>query len=82
VAILRVLLVLAASASAFGQFLQERHRLKVLQGLPGRRARDYYEATRTRDERLMVGVTVALVLGAAAALILTFIGRGSGGAAG
>ena len=78
--ILRIALVVAASLSSLGQFLQERHRLKVITSLPGRRARDYYESTRTRDERLMLGVTIVLVLAAAAALVVTFAGRPGAGA--
>jgi hypothetical protein len=79
VTILRFALVLAATLSSLGQFLQERHRLKVIASLPGRRARDHYEKTRARDERLMLGVTLVLVVAAIAALALTF-GRGGGGA--
>jgi hypothetical protein len=65
----RLILVAAAGVTAVAQFLQERHRLKVIAQLPGRQARDYYERTRERGERLMLGVTVALALAAAAALV-------------
>jgi hypothetical protein len=78
VIILRALLILAAGAASLGQFLQERHRLKVITGLPGRKARDYYEATRTRDERMMIGVTLALVVAAVAAMIVTFASKATG----
>ena len=47
-----------------------------LEGLPGRQARDYYERTRERGERLMLGVSVALALAAVAALVAT-VGRAS-----
>lgn len=76
--LLRAILVLAAGAGALGQFLQERHRLKVITSLSGRKARDYYEATRTRDERLMLGFTIALVVAAAAAMFVTFAGKATG----
>jgi hypothetical protein len=66
-------LILAASAGAIAQFLQERHRLGVIKGLSGRKARDYYEARRERGERFMLAVTVTFVVGAAAALFLTFV---------
>ena len=72
--IVRLILVVAVGLAALGQFLQERRRLKVIERLPGREARDHYEATRERDERLMVGVTVTLALAAVAALVVT-LGR-------
>jgi hypothetical protein len=72
VPMVRLILVAAAGVTAVAQFLQERHRLKVIERLPGRRARDYYERTRERDERLMLGVSVALALAAGAALVVTF----------
>ena len=68
--IVRILLVLAAGITAVAQFLTERHRLKVIERLPGREARDYYEATRERGERLMVAVTAALALAAMVALVV------------
>ena len=74
--LLRFILVVAAGLAAFGQYLQERHRFKVIERLPGREARDYYERTRERDERLMVGVTVALSLAAVAAGIVMAIHHG------
>jgi hypothetical protein len=70
VSIVRIILVLGAGITAVAQFLTERHRLKVIQRLPGREARDYYEATRERGERLMIGVTVAIGLAALGALIM------------
>ena len=68
--ILRLILVIAAGLTTVAQQLQERHRLKVIESLPGPRARDYYEATRERDERLMLAVTGLLALAAAAALVV------------
>ena len=68
--ILRLLLVLAAAASALGQFLQERHRLKLLGQLPGRQARDTYEKIRARDGRFMLVFTLVLVAVAVTALIV------------
>jgi hypothetical protein len=72
VPILRILLIVAAALGAVAQFLQERRRLEVIKTLPGRKARDYYEATRERGERFMIGVTIVLALAGATALILTF----------
>ena len=68
--IVRIILVLGASIAAVAQFLTERHRLKVIRRLPGREARDYYEATRERGERLMIAVTAALALAAIGALVM------------
>jgi hypothetical protein len=70
VSIVRIILVLGASIAAVAQFLTERHRLKIIRRLPGREARDYYEATRERGERLMIGVTAALALAAVGALVM------------
>ena len=67
--VLRLIRVLVAALTTAAQLWQEKRRLKVLEGLPGRAARDHYEATRARDERLMIGVTAALALGAVAALV-------------
>jgi hypothetical protein len=71
VPIVRIIIVLGAFVTAVAQFLTERHRLKVIERLPGREARDYYEATRERDELLMVAVTATLALAAVAALVVT-----------
>jgi hypothetical protein len=68
--LIRLILVAAAGVTALAQYLQERHRLKIIERLPGRQARDYYERTRERGERLMVGVTAALTLAAVAALVV------------
>ena len=70
--LVRIILVLAACLGAVGQFLQERRRLEVVKRLPGREARDYYEATRERSERFMIVVTALLVVAAAGALVVTF----------
>jgi hypothetical protein len=72
VPILRILLVVAAALGAVAQFVQERHRLNVIKGLPGRQARDYYERTRERGERFMIAVTAVLAVAAVAALVVTF----------
>lgn len=74
--VLRLILVIVAGMTTAAQLWQERQRLKVIERLPGRQARDYYEATRTREERLMVGVTALLALAAMAAVaVLATLGR-------
>ena len=76
--IVRIIVVLGASIAAVAQFLTERHRLKVIRRLPGREARDYYEANRERGERLMIAVTAALALAAIVALVMIVRWRMSG----
>ena len=76
--VLRLILVLVAALTTAAQLWQEKRRLKVLEGLPGRAARDHYEATRARDERLMIGVTAVLALAAIAGLVVMAThGRGA-----
>jgi hypothetical protein len=77
VSIVRIILVLGAGITAVAQFLTERHRLKVIRGLPGREARDYYETTRERGERLMIAVTATLASAAIGALVV-ILRRGAG----
>jgi len=78
VRVFRLILVVAAALAAGGQFLEERRRLKVIERLPGREARDYYERTRARDERLMVAVTAVLAVAATAGVVATLVhGRGA-----
>jgi len=71
VPLLRIILVVAAGLGAVGQFLQERRRLEVVKRLPGREARDYYEATRERSERFMIVVTALLVVAAVGSIVVT-----------
>jgi hypothetical protein len=75
VPIVRVILVVLACLGAAGQFWQERRRLEIVKRLPGREARDYYEATRERSERFMIFVTILLVLAAVAAVVVTLARR-------
>jgi hypothetical protein len=75
-----LILVLAAALTTAAQLWQENRRFKLLERLPGREARDHYEATRARDERLMVGVTAVLALAAAAALAVVATRTGLGSA--
>jgi hypothetical protein len=68
--VLRLILVVLAGLTTAAQLWQERQRLKVIDRLPGRQARDFFEATRARDERLMVAVTTLLALAAVAAVVV------------
>lgn len=70
--LLRILIILLAGAAVAGQYLQERYMLVVLEKLPGREARDRYEARRRRSERGMLVLSVVcglLGLGALADLL-------------
>lgn len=51
--------VLVALAIAGAGYLQEWHRLTVVQRLPGPQARAYYEARRRASDRVMLGIAIA-----------------------
>jgi hypothetical protein len=68
VQLLRVVLILLAAAGAAGQYVQERYRLTVVERLPGREARAYYEGRRRRSHRVMMVVTVVAAAGGLAAI--------------
>jgi hypothetical protein len=70
--ILKIVLIAAALLAVVGQYLQEMRRLVVIKKLPGAQARDYYERTRQRNERLLLAGTVVLAAGAVAVTIYTF----------
>jgi hypothetical protein len=70
VRILRLILFGLAALTTAGQLWQERRRLRRLEHLPGPAARDHYEATRARDERLMIAVTATLAVAAVAAVVV------------
>ena len=74
--IVRIIIIAVVALTSAGQVFQERRRLDVVRRLPGREARDYYEATRERAERSMTIVTIVLALAAVGALVATF-GRAS-----
>jgi hypothetical protein len=65
--IMRLALVVLVTLSVAGSYFNEMRRLSVIKRLPGDKARAYYEATRHRDERLLTGVTLALLVMAVAA---------------
>lgn len=70
--ILKIVLIAAALLAVVGSYLQEMRRLVVIKKLPGAQARDYYERTRQRNERLLLVGTVVLAAGALAVSIYTF----------
>jgi hypothetical protein len=68
-------IVLLALVATLGGYLQEKARLaKILQMSPAA-ARDLYEKSQVRRERVMVIVTGVLIAGAVAALILFKVQR-------
>jgi hypothetical protein len=73
VRVLKIILVAAALVASGVQYFQETRRLATIRRLPGPEARDFYEATRERGERLMLVVTALLVAAGAAALVKTFV---------
>ena len=73
--LLRIVLVAVAAMAVAGQYVTERRRLARFQSLPGERARDYYERTRARAGRTMLGLTLVLALAAVAALLRVSVFR-------
>ena len=70
--LLKIVLVAAALLAVVGQYLQEMKRLVIIKKLPGAQARDYYERTRQRNERMLLVGTVVLAAGAVAVALYTF----------
>ena len=70
--LVRLAIVVLTTVAVTGRYLQEVHRLSVIKKLPGGKARAYYEATRARSERLLLGLTTALVVMAGVAAVYSF----------
>ena len=62
-------IVALAALATLGGYFQEKKRLAEILALPAAAARDLYEKAQARRDRMMLLVTGALVVGAAAALI-------------
>lgn len=60
-----MLVVAVAGIAVIVGYIQEGRRLEVIRKLPGDKARDYYEAGRARNERVMWVVALALLIAAA-----------------
>ncbi|MES1205375.1 MAG: hypothetical protein ABUS79_05510 [Pseudomonadota bacterium] len=74
--LIRLFAVAVACALGVVGYVQERRRLDVIQRLPGEKARDYYEAARTRNDRVMWALAITLALAAAVAVVrLWFVVR-------
>lgn len=67
--LIRLLAVAVACVVGVIGYIQEGRRLEVIRQLPGARARDYYEAIRTRNDRMMWVVALVLAVGAAFAVV-------------
>jgi len=68
--LLNVALIILTGLATVAGYLQEKKRLATIRALPAARARDLYDATQRRRERVMIAVTVMLALGAAAAVLV------------
>jgi hypothetical protein len=71
--LVRLAIVIVATLAVAGTYLQEVRRLSIIRGMPGDKARRYYEATRERDERMLTWVTVILALMATTAGVYVFL---------
>jgi len=63
-------LVLVTLLACIGGYLQQKKRLATTRALPAAAARDRYEATERRRERVLMAVTGVLVAAALVALFL------------
>jgi hypothetical protein len=71
--LLRLAVVVIATLAVTGTYLLEVRRLSIIKGMPGDKARRFYEATRERDERLLTWVTAVLLAMAIAAAVYVFL---------
>ncbi len=67
--LVRLIVLGTAGFAALAGYIQEGRRLAAIRQMPGDKARDFYEAVRARDERLMWVVAALLAVGAAALTI-------------
>jgi hypothetical protein len=72
VTLFRLAVIAVVGLAVAGHWWQQARRLKVISALPGGKARDYFEATRARDEWVMVVVAAIFATGAVAALVYVF----------
>ncbi len=68
----KIAVIAVVGLAVAGHWWQQARRLKVIRALPGRQARDYFEATRERGERMMTVVAGLFAAGAIAALFYVF----------
>ena len=68
-------IVLLALLATLGGYLQEKKRLATILTLAPSAARDLYEKSQLRRERVLIAVTAVLVAGAIAALVLFKVQR-------
>ena len=67
--LVRLIVVAIAGVAALAGYIQEGRRLQIIKQMSGDKARDFYEAVRTRDERIMWLVAGLLAAGAVAAVV-------------
>ena len=70
--LLKLAVIAVAVLAVAGHYWSELRRLKRIHTLSGLQARDYYEATRMSNERVMAALTALFVAGAIGALLYTF----------
>ena len=68
--LLNVGLIILTALATLGGYLQEKKRLATIRALPPGKARDLYDTAQQRRERVMIAVTVVLILGAVAAVMV------------
>lgn len=67
--LVRLLAVVVACLVGVIGYVQEGRRLETIRQLPGDKARDYYEAARTRGDRMMWVMALVLAAGAVASIV-------------
>lgn len=70
--LIKLAVIIVAVLAVAGHYWTELRRLKRIHELSGIRARDYYEATRVSNERMMAVMTTLFVAGAVTASLYLF----------
>lgn len=70
--LLKLAVIAVVGLAVAGHWWQQARRLTIVSALPARKARDFLEATRARDEWMMAVVAAIFAVGALAALGYVF----------
>jgi hypothetical protein len=81
VQLIRLVVVAVACIAGVGGYLQEGRRLEAIRRLPGDKARDYYQAVRTRDDRVLWVLAVVFLAAALVAVFRVWVFPPTGGVA-
>ena len=68
-------IIALAALATLGGYFQEKKRLGTILTLPAAAARELYERTQARRDRVLMLVTAVLVVGAIAAVVLVKVVR-------